>query len=199
VTLYAELRVEFQNEFTSFRNSGEGAGLACFSMLPEFVLDYWQFTTHYSLCFAYAKRPLIFVLLTGTSSVRFCFGFIQQKSLLICPANSLKFEQTFFVLLGAHFTLAKIRVLDYCFTLRSHSLRLRYRSFCFGLGRAGFELSSHRRTTQNPLITYAKRHVVAVTVVLAPRTVVRADVAFYCDRSTKLRTRPEVAGKRNSC
>ena len=96
MTLYAELRVEFQNEFTSFRNSGEGAGLACFSMLPEFVLDYWQFTTHYSLCFAYAKRPLIFVLLTGTSFVRFCFGFIQQKSLLICPANSLKFEQTFF-------------------------------------------------------------------------------------------------------
>ena len=75
---------------------GEGVDKVRFSMLPEFVLDYWQFTTHYSLCFAYAKRPLIFVLFTGTSSVRFCFKFIQQKSLLICPANSLKFEQTFF-------------------------------------------------------------------------------------------------------
>ena len=73
-----------------------GALLSKYYAWRPLLLDYWQFTTHYSLCFAYAKHPLIFVLFTGTSFVRFCFGFIQQKSLLICPANSLKFEQTFF-------------------------------------------------------------------------------------------------------
>ena len=62
--------------------------------------------------FCYCKIVTHYKGLTGTNSVRLNNGKTLVKSLLISPADSLMFSQTFYLSLFAHSILAKIRFLD---------------------------------------------------------------------------------------